>query len=317
MAYIVKTVFNGEVVDEQTVSEYSELKDNDYVVFDKEAELQQTAGDNLSGGSTQTPTGESHQKAREIFESRNINVLTVDTVDKEILDAYASWIKQVRNEFGLKFQIAVPYLEGQDYNDEGIIVFYNQAKDSSLTEDQNKTALMYWFGGVESGCPVQSSCQNTEYNGRLTPNADLSRAQIRKLLDMGVTFLHTADGVPVLYNDVNSLVKISDKDKEKKNEDFKQNQTIRTLDYITLGIARIFNKDFLGRVPNDDAGRVDLKTRILKFMQECNTIRAIQNYDGSYLYIEAGERLPDVIGGDAIQVNGAMQRLFFTINLVA
>ena len=58
--------------------------------------------------------------------------------------------------------------------------------------------------------------------------------------------------------DINSLVTLT----EQKGDVFKDNQTIRVIDYIADNISSIFNEKYVGKVPNDDAGRISLKNDI-------------------------------------------------------
>ncbi len=65
----VMTYLGTVLVDSQNVSSSSELVDNDYVVFDKEAGLQLTAGLALSGGTNGTVDGTAHQTYLDKIES--------------------------------------------------------------------------------------------------------------------------------------------------------------------------------------------------------------------------------------------------------
>ncbi len=57
----VSTLLETVKVDSQTVSEAAELVDNDYVIFQKEAELEVTASAPLSGGENGSVDGTAYQ----------------------------------------------------------------------------------------------------------------------------------------------------------------------------------------------------------------------------------------------------------------
>lgn len=313
MAFIVKTIVNGEEVDSQKVSNAKELNDNSFVKFKKKIRLEETAGDVFSGGTNGETTGEGHQRARDAFESYAFNVLAVPVKDKTELTAYANYTKRQREEYGVKFQMVCPYIEGQDYNYEGIIQYGNKTKDEG---HDPVTSLCYWIAGAEAGCEIQNSVMAKEYNGSLTPDANLTRAQERRAIKEGIFVFHSVDRVPVVLKDINSLITINSKKDEQKTEDFKNNQTIRVLDGRSTEIALLFNTFYLAKYGNTDVNRAQLKSDIIRGGQALAAKQAIQPYDESAVDFQMGNTITDVIGYEELQPVNAMEKLFMSIQLI-
>ena len=80
--------------------------------------------------------------------------------------------------------------------------------------------------------------------------------------------------------DINSLKTTT----SEKGEDFKDNQTVRICDQIAGDVAEIFNNYYLGKVPNDNAGRNSLWCDIVKHHQKLKDIRAIDDFDETAIY---------------------------------
>lgn len=313
MAFIVTTIVNGEEVDSQKVSNAKELEDNSFVKFNKKIRLEETAGDVFSGGSNGETTGEGHQKARDAFESYAFNTLAVPVKDPTELTAYYNYTKRQREEYGVKFQMVCPYVEGQDYNYEGVIQYGTKIKDDGYDP---VTSLCYWIAGAEAGCEIQNSVMAKEYNGVFTPDANITRAQERKAIKDGIFVFHSVDRIPVVLKDINSLLTINSKKDEQKTEDFKNNQTIRVLDGRATEIALLFNTFYLAKYGNTEVNRSQLKSDIIRGGQNLAAKQAIQPYDESSVDFQMGNTITDVIGWESIQPVNAMERLFMTITML-
>ena len=200
-------------------------------------------------------------------------------------------------------------------NHEGIITY--SAINTVTDENYTDTGLVYWLAGAEAACKVQSNLTGTVYNGEFEIEAKVTRDQQKKSIEGGEILFNKMGDEVVVLRDVNTLVSIPDGSKL-KNDDFKKNQTIRTLDGLATETANTWNNFFLAaHLNNTEVNRAELKNQLIKIRQHYATIGAIDTYDESLMQIQAGEKLSDVIGQDGVSVAGAMEFLYFTINLVA
>lgn len=300
----VKTLLSGAVVDMQTVAKASELVPNGFVCWKEGAELTQTAGIPLTGGTDGTVTGASHQAYLDKIESYSFNTMGAAVTDDEIKSLYAAFNKRMRDEEGIKFQLVL-YRKAADYL--GVVNVVNAAEDEELGE----AGLVYWVTGACGGCQVNRSNQNKVYDGELKIMADHTQSQLKKSLRSGEFVLHKVGQELRVLEDINSLVTVSDS----AGEIFKDNQTVRVIDQIANDIAVIFNTKYLGVVPNDAAGRVSLWSDIVKHHEQLREIRAIENFSDSDIKVEQGETKKSVIVTDIVTAANAMSKLYMTVTV--
>ena len=112
-----------------------------------------------------------------------------------------------------------------------------------------------------------------------------------------------------VLDDVNSFVSTT----VDKNEDFTSNQVIRILDQIGNDIAVLFNTRYLGKVQNNDAGRIAFWNDLVKYNQEMEKIQAIENVTPEDIIVEKGDRKDAVVVTNPVTPVVAMQKLYMTV----
>ena len=292
------TYLGTKEVDVQTIKEASELKENEYVTFNIET-LEVTAGKALAGGTNGEINGEAHQKFLDKLESYSINAVGCVSKDEATSKLYVEYAKRLRDAQGIKFQVVL-FNCAADY--EGVVNVKN-------TTVEDETGLIYWVTGVIAGCEINKSNTNKTYDGEYTVNADYTQTQLENSIDKGEFVLHqVGDEIRVLV-DINSLVTTSNE----KGEDFKSNQTIRVLDQIATDVASIFNSKYLGKIPNNDAGRTSLWSDIVTLFKNYQTLQAIENFEDQDISVGAGNDKKSVAIDTAVQVINAMEKLYMTV----
>lgn len=303
-AFDVKTLLGGVLVDEQTVTAMSELQDNPYVVWKAEAILAASAGIPLTGGTNADVTGKNHQDYLNAIESYTFNTMGVDTTDDVIKNLYVSFVKRMRDEVGVKFQLVL-YDKKADYM--GVINVKNTVKDA----DASAASLVYWVTGASAGCAVNKSNQNKVYNGEFTVNTDYTQSELTKAIQNGeFTFHKVGDDTRVL-DDINSYTNVTDE----QGDVFCDNQVVRVCDQIGNDIAVMFNTRFLGTTPNDKAGRTSFWACIVKHHQQLQDVRAIEDFSDDDVTVEQGDTKKAVVVNDAITVTVAMGKLYMTVTV--
>lgn len=304
-AYDVKTYLATSLVDEQTVTTASELVANDFVEF-KAAELVETAGMALTGGTNGTVDGASHQEFLNKIESyTTINAIGVITTERIIEALYAAFTKRMREEVGVKFQ-TVLYNYAADH--EGIVNIKNTVTDTGADE----ASMVYWTTGIIAACAVNASNTNKVYDGEFSVAAEYTQAELEAAIKAGEFTFHQVDSEIRILTDINSLVTVT----ADKGEIFKQNQTVRVIDQIATDIATIFNTKYLGVIPNDAEGRVGLWNDIVKHHKSLQDIRAIEDFNESDVTVDQGEDKRSVVVSDSITVVNAMEKLYMTVTVV-
>ena len=300
----VKLLLESTVIDTQVVSSATQLVDNDFVVWVKDASLAVTAGMNLADGTNGAITGASHQDYLNKIESYSFNTMGVAIDDQPTKLLYSAFVKRMRDEVGAKFQVVL-HNAPSDY--EGVINLKNATSDPL----SSPSSLVYWVTGCCAGCPVNQSNLNKKYDGEFSPVVDYTQSQLTASILAGEFTLHKVGSESRVLSDCNSLVTLSDT----KGDVFKDNQTIRVVDQIANDIATLFNTKYLGVVPNDASGRISLWADIVKHHQQLQTIRAIENFTDKDITVTQGTHKKAVVVSDLITLVGAMAQLYMSVEV--
>lgn len=299
----VKTFLGTSQRDLQTVESASQLVDNDWVNWKKDAILSATAGTPFIGGSNGPEVnGEAYQVFLDKIERYAFNTLGCLSEETSIIDLYVQFTKRMRNEVGVKFQTVV-YRTPADF--EGVI----SVENTVLDEGASPASLVYWVTGATAGCEVNKSNTNKLYDGSFLVDTDYKQSELEAGILNGKFMCHlVGDDVRVL-DDINTFVTYTDE----KNSDFSSNQTIRVLDQIGNDIAVLFNTRYLGNVPNDASGRISFWNDIVKHHEQLETIRAIEDFEADAVKVEKGDTKKSVVVTDAVTPTNAMSQLYMTV----
>ncbi len=300
----VKTLLDMAVVDEQTVAAAADLKANKFVEFKTDATLVATAATPLSGGENGEADGTAYQTYLDKIEPYSFNTMGVVVTDETTKGLFASFVKRLRDEMGIKFQLVL-YNKAADYY--GTISVKNRVLDEGFSE----ASLVYWVTGVSAGCEVNRSNQNKIYNGEFNVDAGYTQNELKKAIKAGEFTLHKVGPDIRVLEDINTMVTTSDT----QGDIFKDNQTVRVMDQIANDIAVLFSTKYLGVVPNDAAGRVSLWSDIVSHHRQLEQIRAIENFSDSDVVVDKGNSKKSVVVSDYITVVNAVSKLYMTVTV--
>lgn len=301
----VKLYMDTTVVDEQfAVASITDLKANDYVDWKADAKLAANAGLALTGGTNGTVDGTAHQTYLDKIESYSFNTMGVVVTDETTKNLYTAFTKRVRDQVGAKFQCV---LHDKDADYEGIINVKNKAVSSTSAAD-----LVYWVTGAEAACPVNKTLLNQKYDGEFAVEMTHKQSALEAAMTGGEFMFHNVGGEVRVLADINSFVSGTD---GKSTEIFGDNQCVRVMDQIANDIAVIFNTKYLGKVPNDAAGRISLWGDIVKHHQQLQDIRAIQEFAPDDVTVEQGDAKNSVVVGDAVIITVGMAKLYMTVTV--
>ena len=320
--YDVETLMDTKVVDTQTVSTVTELKDNAYVVFKKEGDLVSTVATPLTGGTNGAEVkGEKHQEFLNKIESYNFNALGVPVSDSTTKKMYVAFTKRMRDEVGAKFQ-TVLFRENADY--EGVVSVENEVEvgeDGSalMYVDDEKvsipfcknTALVYWVTGIIAGCNINKSNTNKKYDGELLVKTAYTQMELEEGIKSGKFLLHNVDGEVHVLTDINTFVSFT----KEKTDDFSSNQVIRVLDQDAIETGKLFNLYYLGKVQNITDGRSLFKSDLVALAEEMQRMQAIENFTSDDITVEQGQGKKDVVVSKALQPAVCMEKLYTTVTV--
>lgn len=301
----VLTYLDTTKVDTQTVAEAKELVANDYVTFVSTVTLAVTAGNLLSGGTNlSTITGTEYQAALDKLESYSYNTLGCLATTEQIKALFVAYTKRMRDEAGVKFQTVV-YNYDADY--EGVINVKNKITDSGKAE----SSIINWVVGAQAGCAINRSNTNLIYDGEYTIDVSYKQSELESTMNAGEFVFHKVGNEVRVLSDINSLTTYS----VVKNSDFSLNQVIRILDQIGNDIAVLFNTRYLGKIQNNEAGRVSFWNDMITYNKELEILNAIENFESTDVIVEAGTDKRAVVVSNAITPVCAMEKLYMTIKV--
>ncbi len=314
-AWDVITWLGTDRVDTQTVTEAAQLVPNDFVSFKADITFAVVAGAALSGGTNGTATNAAYQAYLDKIESYRFNTMGVVTTDDTVKSLFAAYNKRMRDELGIKFQLVLYDYTLPDYM--GVISVKNKCLDGVGKDSDGKmaypdeAAAVYWTVGAQAGCAVNASVQNRMYNGEYEIAVDYTQSELIAAIKAGEFVFHRVNSDIRVLEDINTMVTVTDT----VGTVFKDNQTIRVIDELANQEAQVFNEKYLGKVPNDEAGRSALWSDLVKIRQELQTIRAIENFNEMDVSISQGDTKKSVVVENAITVVNAMSKLYMTTTI--
>lgn len=231
-----------------------------------------------------------------------MGVVVEDEVTKRL---YVSFVKRLRDEMGIKFQLVLYNYKEADHM--GVI----SVKNKVLDDGESAASLVYWTTGAECGCSVSASVQNRVYDGEFEPDTDYTQTQLKTALQSGEFVFHNVSGEVRVLDDINTMVTTTDT----QGDVFKDNQTIRVIDQIANDDAVLFNTKYLGKMPNNQAGRTALWTDLVKLRKELQRIGAIENFNESDVKVLQGDTKKAVVVENAVTVVNAMSKMYMTVTI--
>lgn len=304
--YTVKTLLDDILVDTQEVSGATATTDdliaNDFLDWAEEVSLS-SGTTSFTGGTNATVTSSDYSDFLNAIEPYAFNVIGYPGTETTIKALFASFTQRMRDNLGIKFQCVLHQYTTANY--EGVISVENSPVNTSSAD------LVYWVAGAEAGCEINKSNTNTEYDGEYEPNVNYTQTQLEDALSAGKFIFHKVGEEVRVLEDINTLTTFTDE----KNDDFKYNQTIRVIDQIGNDIAVIFNTRFLGKIPNDDSGRASLWNELVKYHQNLQDIRAIENFSSDQITVKQGNTKKSVVVDDVITPTNCMTQLYMTCKI--
>ena len=294
----VSTYLGTQLVDKQSaVASAAGLVNNDFFDFDTTATLAVTSGTSCTGGTNSAVTGTNHSDFLALLEEQTYNVLCTSSTDSSVKALYAAFTRRMVEECGIKIQT----------------VLYSSAADYEYIINENTAAnLVPWTAGAEAGCAINASITNMVYDGERTISVSYTQSQLASAIDAGQLVFHKVGAGYNVLRDINSLVTLDDT----KNNDFKNNQTIRVINQIGNDVATLFNDRFLGKVPNDSVGRTSFWSVLVDYFKSILKLRAIEDFNPNRdIEVLPGEQKNAILVNTAITPVSCMEILYMVVKL--
>lgn len=303
----VITLFENKEVDKQLVNNIAELKSNNYVEFKGEGNLEVTAGLLLNGGTDGTFTNQDYTDYFTAIELYDFNTMGITSNDSSIKAIATNFIKRIRDQEGRKVQVVLENYPEADY--EGVISVKNGVvlADSVITCDE----AVAFVAGVTAGANVNKSNTYTVYDGAIDVDKRYTNREIESALKNGEIIFTINNGKVVIEQDINTLKTFTS---DKQNY-FRKNRVIRTLDGISNDIKKLWDTKYIGDEDNNVDGRNLFKKDVIKLLESYQGINALENVTSEDVEVLQGDDKDAVIARIGIQPVDAMEKLYMDVEV--
>lgn len=312
----VTTFVGTKAVEKQTVSDASELVVNAYLSFEGEGKLLDAAGVKLTGGTDVEPTNLDYMNyltAAELEYFDTIGFPVDGDETEELKVTFASFIKRIRDEQGIKVQGVVANFSGDH---EGII---NVTNGATLPDKQLTVAeTVAWVTGTSAGATLNQSLTFVEYEDAIGVFPEFDNDEIIERLGKGEFMLtyDPRDKEVSVEADINSFTTFT----VEKNDKFKQNKFIRIIDAINNDLTRELKrtiKDLKNKgqdISTDDDGKQIVRTLATIYLNELQGGGAIEDFDSTKdIDIAVTEKRDGFLIGLGIKDTGAAEKFYFDV----
>lgn len=230
------------------------------------------------------------------------------TAEEENKAAIAAWIKAMRDEEGIKCQAV---LANYIADSEAII---NVVQGIKLSDGTKLTAAQAtaWVAGATAGASITTSNTGATYTGAIDVIPRMTKTEMETAITAGkfIFKVDTAQNVSAVY-DINSLTTVT----VKKGKMFTKNRLIRTIDNIANDVTKIFEANYVGKVNNNEDGRLLLKAALVDYFTTLQNMAAIQNFETDDVTVVAGTDSDAVEITCNIQPVDSVEKIYITVNL--
>ena len=297
----------------KTIKELIDLESAfvDFTVSKDSAEIPATAGVALTGGANGEVNKETYATFWSLLDTKNFQCLAMYDTDPTVAPLIKDKVQIWREKRGKKVQAVVHDYANADY--EGIISVTQGFKTATETVD---TAMFpVWVASMTAGAEVNKSLTAAVVEGGVEIINPILEDEIEDAITTGQFVLsYRQDGAVCVEKDINSLHTFT----ADKNYAFSKNRVIRCLDEIGNSTALIFNRNYAGKVDNNNIGRNQFKTELISLFDTMVGIGAIQDFEGaSDIIVLPGEALDSVVVDLLVQPVDSMEKLYMTVNVNA
>lgn len=115
-----------------------------------------------------------------------------------------------------------------------------------------------------------------------------------------------------MLEDINSFTEFT----KDKDNNFAQNQVVRVLDQIAMDVAKIFNSLYVGKVQNNEDGRVALWADITNHAKKLEKLGAIEDFVPEDVDVKPGEDKDTVEVSYLVKPVMVMRKLYMIVRVI-
>ena len=313
--YTVDVLFKGTQKESfivQNLKDFEDIESEwvDFIISESAASIPVTSGASLAGG-TNGEVSKSLSNYFSLVGGETWQCLAVNSTEAEIQPLIVDFIKLMREKRGKKVQAVVYNYEGADY--EGIISV-NQGYVTDI-DTVGIDLFPLYVASITAGANVNESNTARVIDGATSIINPIAEEDIEDALKVGKFLLtYRQDGAVCIEKDINTLHSFT----VDKNYAFSKNRVVRCLDEIGNTVALVFNRNYCGKIDNNEIGRNVYKTELISMMDQLVSLGAVQNFNGaSDITILPGSDVDSVVVDMTVQPVDSMEKLYMIVNVDA
>ena len=308
-SFQVSTVVDGVVKDQQTGKTVADLTGNDWVDFSGTGALAANVGTQLSGGKDGEVNSAAYSSYLTNIEPYNFDSMLYDGEDTTVKTAMETFIKRVNTEVGRFSQLVEANATNPDTR-----FIVNVCSGLVMNDGTTLTPkeAVWWVGGALAGATYGNDLTNAVVPNAVDISPKMTHNQYVDAINAGKFVFNADDGTVRVEYDINSLVTYT----SEIGEVYRYNRTMRLCNTIANDLYKQFAQSYVGIVDNTDAGRMEYKSAVVKYLTQLQASGGIQNFDGETdVTVEKGDAKDAVLITLAIEAVGSTNKIYITLDV--
>lgn len=307
-SFIVTTIVDNEVQDQQFATNVSDLVNNDWVNWSGTGALTSSVGTALTGGANGTVASSAYSDYLEAIEPYKFDVLIYDGSDSTVMDAMVSFVNRLADENGQYTQLVGANFTAPDSRFViNVMSGVTLADGTALTPQQ----VTWWVGGATAGAQYNESLTYANYPTAVSVSPLLTNNQIITALQGGQFILNADFDEVHVEQDINSLTTYT----TDIGSVYHKNRVIRLCNTIANDIYQQFSQNYIGVVNNNEAGRARFQSAIVGYLLQIQANEGIQNFDAEDVEVLPGNDIDAIVVNIAISVVDSVEKIYMTVTV--
>lgn len=306
--FTVSTVVDGNIVDEQTGANVSDLVANDWVTWSGTGALTATVGTPLTGGADGTVQSSAYSAYLTAIEPYKFDIMIYDGSDSTVQDAMVAFIKRLADENGQYSQLVASGLTNPDSR---YVIDVESGVTLSSGVQLTAQQATWWVGGAEAGAMYNQSLTYASYPGAISCTPVMTNAQYIAAINAGQLVFNADDNIVRIETDINSLTTFT----TDITNVYRKNRVMRLCNTIANDIYQQFSQNFIGVVNNNEQGRALFQAAIVGYLLDIQGNQGIQNFSAEDVQVLPGTDIDAIVVNVAIQAVDSVEKIYMTIEI--
>lgn len=307
-SFMVSTVVDNVIQDEQTAATVADLVANDWVTWSGTGDLTATVGAPLTGGADGTVASSAYSTYLTAIEPYKFDVMIYDGTDTTVQDAMVAFVKRLADENGQYSQLCAANLTNPDSR-----YVINVCSGVTLNDGTELTAAQtcWWAGGAEAGAQYNESLTYAAYPSAIACSPVMTNSQYIDAINAGKLVLFADDNVVKVETDINSLVTYT----TDITSVYRKNRVMRLCNTIANDVYQQFSDGYIGVVNNNEQGRAMFQSAIVGYLLDIQANQGIQNFEPEDVEVLPGDDIDAIVVNIVIQAVDSVEKIYMTIEV--